>query len=234
MLALFGAGCGGGGGHSAGNAYVYVQWTLADVGNPAKKDLSCPQVGGGDVVLTMVNNATQQTYTDTFPCTSTNYAGTSAYLPSGTYSITMSLYGDMQDYGNTTTLLDQLVATETLLGGENDLGPTDFQVNSFGLGWVVTSGGLASSCAAVGANFVELDVYYSGQTQATAYYLDCYNYSPPLYTLSIPLGTYNVQWQAFLVDANYHDVPGSIGTQLTSYTVSTGVQANLGTAYFAF
>jgi hypothetical protein len=48
------------------------------------------------------------------------------------------------------------------------------------------------------------------------------------------MGDYNVQWQAFLVDANYQDVPGTAGTQLASYPVATGVQANLGKVYFAF
>ena len=239
MLALFGAGCGGG--HSSANAYAYMTWSLYDVGDTAQATpLACADVGAGDIVLTMVNTATQMTYTDTFPCASTNYSGTSAYVPSGTYAITVSLYGDVQDYGNNTTLLDQLSSTQTLVSGGNTLGSSAFLVNSFVLDWVVTSGGLASSCTAVGGRYVELDVTFSGlgQTKPVAYYLDCTGYKPAA-TLSIPMatsttGTYAVTWQAYLVDANKYDVVGSVPTQLAGYTVTNGIQANLGTAYFSF
>lgn len=230
MLALFGAGCGGS--HSKGNAYLYVQWTVADVGSPST-GLNCQDVGAGDVVVTMVNNADpSHPYTDTFPCASQGYTGTTAYVPSGTYSVTVRLYGDAKDYGNATTVLDELTSTQTLMSGANTLPQTDFLVNSFVLGWVVTRGGLSSTCAAVGASYVELDVTFSGQSQPTAYYLDCFGYNPAA-TLSIPMGNYNIKWQAFLVDASYYDVPGSIGTSLASYNVTNGVQADLGTAYFA-
>jgi len=230
MLALFGAGCGSN--QSSANAYVTLQWDIFDVGDTAMNSpLTCADVGGGTIVLTSVNQATQMTYTDTFTCASG--AGSSANLPSGTYSLTVSLYGDRTMYGNSTTLLYQVPYTQTLLSGPNPLPVVDFMVNSFVLGWQVTSGGLATTCTAVGGSYVELDVFFSGQTQATAYYLDCLGYNPAA-TLSIPMGTYNVQWQAFLVDANYQDVPGTAGTQLASYPVATGVQANLGKVYFAF
>lgn len=229
MIALVGAGCGSG--RSKGNAYLNMQWTVADVGDPST-GLDCADVGAGDVVVTMVNTATQTTYTDTFRCDSQGYAGTSAYVPNGTYSITVRLYGDAQVYGNSTTLLDELTSTQPMVAGPNTLPQTDFLVNSFVLGWSVTRGGAASTCAAVGARYVELDVYFSGQTQATAYYLDCSGYNPAA-TLAIPMGTYSIQWQAFLVDANYFDIQTGVSTPLTSYTVTTGVQADLGTAYFA-
>jgi hypothetical protein len=230
MLALFGAGCGSN--QPSANAYVSLQWDIFDVGDTTMNSpLTCADVGGGAIVLTSVNQATQMTYTDTFACATA--AGSSANLPSGTYSLTVSLYGDPTKYGNSTTLLDQVTYTQTLLSGPNPLPVVDFMVNSFVLGWTVTSGGLATTCTAVGGSYVELDIYFSGQTQPTAYYLDCLGYNPAA-TLSIPMGTYNVQWQAFLVDANYRDVPGTAGTQLASYTVATGVQANLGTVYFAF
>jgi len=230
MVALVGAGCGGG--HSKGNAYLSLQWTVADVGDPST-GLNCADVGAGDVVVTMVNNATQTTYTDTFRCDSQGYAGTSAYVPNGVYSVTVRLFGDPQVYLNSTTLLDELSSTQTLVAGANTLPQTDFLVNSFVLGWSVTRGGVASTCAAVGARYVELDVYFSGQKDATAYYLDCSGYNPAA-TLAIPMGTYSIQWQAFLVDGGYYDIiQGGVSTPLTSYTVTTGVQANLGTAYFA-
>ena len=234
MLALFGVGCGGGGGHS--NAFVYAQWTVADLDTPSL-GLYCTDVDAGNVVLSMVNvnDPKQNPYIDTFPCNSLNYAGTSASVPVGTYSITVSLMGDPQVYGNNTTVLDQLGTTQTLGSGTNTLPQSDFQVNSFVLGWSVTSSGLPTTCAGVGARFVALDVTFAGQSQPTPYYLDCYNNGPPLKaTPSLPFGTYSVQWQASLVDANDYYVPGIPTTPLTNYTVTTGVQANLGTAYFAY
>jgi hypothetical protein len=235
-LALIGAGCGGGG-HSSGNAYVSAQWSVADLGNPTK-GLRCEDVGGGDVVVTMFNNARPQdpnppTYT--FPCAS--YAGTTYSVPSGTYTITVSLYGDVKDYGKDPPLLDELSVTQTLLSGTNPLSATDFLVNSFVLGWMVNSG--ATTCTAVGGSYVELDVTFPNQSQPSAYYLDCLGYNPAA-TLSIPIaanyglasGYYSVSLNAYLVDANYTRLVA--GTLSPSYVVTDGVQADLGTAYFSY
>ena len=234
-LALVGAGCGSG--HPKpnrnGDAYVYLTWTVADVGSPTV-GLYCEDVGAGEVEVALSNS--QGTYTDTFPCNSQGYSGTGAYLPSGTYSVRVSLYGDVNVYGNNTTVLDQFPDfTYTVVSGANDIGAFDFALNSFVLGWNVSVGGLPTTCLAVGGRYVELDVYFVGlgQTQATAYYLDCTGYNPAA-TLAIPAGTYGIRWQAFLLDASYYDVPGTFPTPLADYTVNTGLQADLGTAYFAF
>ncbi|HEX7505638.1 MAG TPA: hypothetical protein VF550_02625 [Polyangia bacterium] len=237
MLALFGAGCGGG--HSSGNAYVTAQWSVADLGNPSK-GLRCEDVGGGDVVVTMFNNAYSQDpnpSTATFPCAS--YAGSTYAVPRGTYTIVVSFYGDVKDYGKNPPLLDELSVTQTLVNGPNPLGATDFLVNSFVLGWSVTSGGFSSSCTAVGGSYVELDVTFPSQSQPSAYYLDCLGYNPAA-TLSIPVaanygltsGYYDVSLNAYLVDANYTRL--ATGALLASYRVTDGVQADLGTAYFTY
>jgi hypothetical protein len=223
IVALFGAGCGGG---NKGGTYVDLQWSVADLGDP-NKALYCTDVGAGDVVLDL-QGPVSDSYT--FHCSSPNYEGVTATLPIGTYSITVTLYGDPAIYGDATTVLDSMQSSLTLVSGPNIV-PADFLVNSFVLGWVVTEGGLTSSCQAVGGSYIALDVYYSGQTQATTYYLNCSGYNPAA-TLSIPMGPYNVQWQAFVVDANHYDL--SPGTTMASYTVQTGVQADLGTVYFAF
>lgn len=232
-LTLALVGCGGSGrrGGSGGNAYVTLAWDVADLGSPNVR-LYCEDVGAGDVVLTMTNQNTGATYTDTFPCASANYAGTSDYVPSGPYNITISLYGDARIYGNANTLLDNQADSLTLLAGGNDLGVLAFLVNSFVLRWSISVGGAPSSCAAVGAYYVELDVTYPGATQATAFTFPCNDISNREATLGIPMGDYRVAWQAFLLDANQRDL--SLGTAVQYYDVSSSYQADLGTAYFAF
>jgi hypothetical protein len=225
-------GCGGGHRGSGGNAYVTLAWDVADLGNP-NKNLYCEDVGAGDVVLTMTNQNTGATYTDTFACASPNYAGTSAYVPSGPYDITISLYGDPSIYGNANTLLESQSESFTLLAGGNDLGVLGFLVNSFVLRWSITVGGAPSSCAAVGAYWVELDVTYPGASQATAFTFPCNDISNREATLGIPMGDYRITWQAFLLDANQRDL---LSTVPLYYDVSSSSyqQADLGTAYFAF
>jgi hypothetical protein len=210
-----------------------MQWSVYDLGDTAMAyPLTCADVGAGDVVLTMVNQSTQATYTDTFHCASANYDGTSAYVPSGTYAIKVDLYGDPVVYGNSTTLLDELTSTQALVSGSNPLGVIDFMVNSFVLGWSISYGGVSTTCAAAGASWVELDVYFSGQTKATAYFFPCDVTSYRAATTAIPMGSYSVQWQAYLQDAYYNDL--TTGTQLMSYSVTSAAQADLGYAYFDF
>ena len=223
LLALLG--CGGGSGRPAGDASAYLQWNIYDVGGTTP--LFCADVGAGSIDVTLDTNNTY-----TFACADTyDYIDN---IPSGTYSITVQLYGDPKVYGNSTTLLDQITSTQTLYSGNNTLPEVDFLVNSFVLGWSITSGGLPTTCAAVGASWVALDIYYPGQTQATSYYFACDDVVYRDATLAIPMGPYAVQWQAFLLDAAYRDLTLTPGTQLTSYNVSASVQADLGYVVFPF
>jgi hypothetical protein len=229
-LALFGAGCGGG--HSGGT-YANMQWTLADYGAPLT-DLTCEDVGAGDIVVALQSST--ESFSDTLHCNTQNYS--SAYtVPSGTYSITATLYGDPTVYGNATTVLDTIPQfSQTIVNGPNTVA-LDFLVNSYVLNWSISSGGFATTCASVGARYVELDIYYAGQSTPAAYYFNCNsNYIPSTYiyrdiTTAIDMGSYNIQWQAYLQDANYNDLAS---TQRTSYGVVSRVQAELGTAYFTY
>jgi hypothetical protein len=234
MLALFGAGCGGGGGHSSSGTYVYLQWSLYDLDDTAyTKPLLCEDTGAGVIVLSDASN----TYTDTFNCKTANYEASGHTIPSGTYSLTATLYGDPAVYGNSTTVLDTIeLPTQTLVTGPNTV-VADFLLNSYILNWQITANGAITTCANVGASYVELDIYYAGQTTATAYYFNCAsnrNSSTGLYqdiTTAIAMGSYPIQWQAFLQDAAYKDLAS---TQLATYSVLSGIQANLQTAYFDF
>jgi hypothetical protein len=228
LLALAGLGCGGGGHSSRGgsgySAYLSLQWGVYDVGDTAFANrLDCATVGAGQIVVT-----TDETWQDTFSCASGG--GTTAALPTGTHTLRVTLYGDQAVYGNNSTVLDEISSSQLLGAGTNSPPLVDFLVNSYVLEWTITSGGLATSCAAVGATYVALDVYYSGQSQPTTYYLNCDEGRAA--TTAIAMGSYSIQWQATLVDRNDH--PISLPTARSSYTVTNGLQADLGNVYFPF
>jgi len=238
-LALVSAGCGGGGGGvhptpGTGNAYVYLQWNLYDLGDTVMaQPLLCADAGADVIVLTDA----QGTYSDTFHCNTANYEASGHTIPSGTYALTATLYGDPAVYGNATTVLDTIqLPTQTLVNGPNTV-VADFLLNAYILNWQITAGGAITTCGNVGASYVELDIYYAGQTTATAYYFNCSsnrNSITGLYrdiTTAIAIGSYPIRWQAFLQDVAHKDLAS---TQLAPYSVLSGVQADLQTAYFDF
>lgn len=228
ITALALVGCGG---SSKSSATASLQWSLFDLSDSAmSQSLNCADVGAGAVVLSMQDRATGTTYTDTFVCA--NYAGASEAVPAGTYDVTVTLYGDPKIYGNSNTVLDTLSTPGAVLdSGANTLGATDFLVNSFVLGWTISSGGLSTTCAYAGAADVELDVLFPGQTTPTAYLMPCNDVAYRAATMAIPMGSYTVQWQAFLVDAQGTEVATSTTTQ--SYSVSASAQADLGSVIFS-
>jgi len=233
ITALALVGCGG---SSKSSATASLQWSLFDLSDSAmSQPLRCADVGAGAVVLSMQDSSAGTTYTKTFKCL--DYAGASDVVPAGTYDVTVTLYGDPTIYGNTTTVLDTPPTTgAVLVAGPNALLLTDFLVNSFVLGWSISSGGYSTTCASAGAASVELDVWFPGQTTPTAYSLPCdstavYGAGYRAATMAIPMGPYNVTWQAFLVDAQGTDV--APGTTTQPYPVSAGAQADLGSVIFS-
>jgi len=236
-LALVGAGCGGGG-HTnpgTGGAYVDLQWDIYDLGDTAKaQPMGCQNAGAGVIEL----RDDSAGYLDTFNCKTSVREASGHTVPSGTYSLTMTLYGDPAVFGNSTTVLDTFqLPPQTLFNGPNTV-VAEFWLNAYILAWQITSGGAIVTCADVGARYVELDIYYAGQTTPTAYYLDCLpsNRMPgtSLYraiTSAIALGSYSVRWQAFLQNAAHQDLAS---TQMGAYNVLSEVQADLQTAYFDF
>jgi hypothetical protein len=212
-------GCGSSSKHAAD---AYLKWNIYDLGDTTMAHpLSCADVGAASVVVTLGGIST--------PFSCADYQGYTASVPSGTYSITVELYADAK----ATILLDQITYTQTLVSGTNNIGPENFLVNSFVLGWSISYNGVSTNCASVGADWVALDIYYPGEAQPTSYYLACDDSAEyRAATAAIDMGSYAVKWQAFLLDANYNEL--TTGTQLMSYNVSSSAQADLGTVYFAF
>ena len=235
LLALAGVGCGGGHG-----TYANLQWNVYDVGDAnMAQPLGCDTVGAGDVEVTMVNPATNQTFTDVFHCASRG--GSTATLPTGTYDTTVSLYGDPAIFGNKTTLLDQISSTQNLYSGANNLPVVDLLVNAYVLGWSIWSGTQPSTCTAVGAASVALDIYYGNPTDPVSYTFNCNSNGYRAATTAIAAGNYGIQWQAFLLDAAGNEITS--GSGLTPYSVMNSVdptqaqsrtQADLGTVSFQF
>ena len=218
-------GCGSGKRHSSGSAYATLQWDIFDLGDTTGAyPLACEDIGAGAVVLTMTDAITGENYTDTFDCR--DYQGATAYVPPGTYTATLELHSSTPVAAGASTLLDQVVVDGiAMYAGANDLSVADFFVNSFVLNW--------ESCA--GGAKVELDIYFPGQTQPTAYELWCQDayYSPATgyryATMAIPYGSYAISWQAFLQTASGLTLYSS---PLTNYNVQTYVQAELYTSAF--
>jgi hypothetical protein len=215
-------GCGSSSKHSAD---AYLNWNIYDLSDTTMANfLSCADVGAASVVVTL----------DGLPPYKFACADNNDYIlgvPSGTYSITVELYAD----ANATILLDHIPTyTQTLLSGTNNIGPVNFLVNSFVLGWSISYNGVSTTCAAVGAAWVALDIYYSGEAQPTSYYLACDSaeYRAATAAIEMQQNPYTVTWKAFLLDAN--DIELLPGTQLMSYNVYSSTQADLGTVYFAF
>jgi len=210
-------GCGSSNHHTAD---AYLKWNIYDLSDTTMAHPhTCANVGAASVRVTLAGLPPYN-----FAC-----ADNQDYIlgvPSGTYSITVELYADSQE----TILLDQMIYTQTLLSGTNDIGPANFLVNSFVLGWAISYNGVSTTCASVGAEWVALDIYYPGEAQPTSYYLACDEYLAA--TAAIDMGPYAIKWQAFLLDANDNEL--TTGTQLMSYNVSYSTQADLGTVYFAF
>jgi hypothetical protein len=217
-------GCGSSSKHSA-DAYASFAWNIYALGSTAS--LTCGDVGADTVEVTSIDQATHDQYVDSFACA--KYQDYTAYLPSGNYEITVRLYDKKSGI-----LLYDTSSSQTLFSGSNTLPVVNFWVNSFVLGWSITSNGVGTTCAAVGASWVALDVYYSpSQTVATTYYLPCDDSIEYVAaTEPIPAGPYAVTWQAFLLDNNDREL--TFGTQLMSYNVSYSAQADLGDVHFAF
>jgi hypothetical protein len=227
--------CGGGGGnHGSGSAYAVLNWNIFDVAGITPLD--CVDVGAGSLDVIMANQATGKEYKDTILCSSPNYEANTIYVPAGDYIITIKLFSDATLYGDEMTEFDEISSPMTLLSGPNDLGTVDFNVNSFVLDWYITDGGLEATCAEVGGYTVELDVLFQGQTTPTVYSFACD--LAPQATMALQLGTYAIQWQTVLLDANNRELttytPAKNFNVINPLVATQRVQADLGYVTFAF
>jgi len=152
-------GASGGGSHCAADATpsFTVRWSLED---RARQPTTCSAVGGATMDLDVLDVATSQVTHDTFACDS--FAGTSAALAPGEYSVAMRLRNAAGD------LLSEAIAPTTYridAGCVTDLGLVPFEANVTAtdpyitLSWTIDRvlTGAALTCADAHADKVALD-----------------------------------------------------------------------------
>jgi hypothetical protein len=234
------AGCGGGhsggrGGGGAGTGYATLAWRIYDIEAPSYTGpgLACNVVGAAQVSVILTSaDPNVAPYTQTALCS--DYALSTADIPTGSYTATFTLLGDPQIYGNTATVLDSFPADGTfhILAGANDFTQTSyapFVVQSFTASWGIYSGTTPTSCAAVGATYVYLDFLVPGASTWVSSPFDCTFGAGTSYAIPPTSGT--VQWSLSLVNAAGTDIqvlPGG------AVTLPATTNVNLTAQYFSF
>lgn len=227
-------GCGGKSSGSSGSAYAAFDFRVYDLNGSTP--VTCADVGAAQVVTTLVNVATNEQFTNSFPCNDATWAYTIPAVPVGDYYITYELHSATPTAGNTLLDIQTFPASSTdsyhLARGTSTLEGVDFMVNAFDVAWGITKGGVSASCGQVGGTTVRLDVMYPSATQATSYYFDCVEYEG--LTMGIPVSdtdlSYPVTWKMVLLNAANQTL-GS--TQSFSYTVSYDKNALLPAVTFS-
>jgi hypothetical protein len=220
-------------GSSSNDASASFQWSIYDIEDTAQKSpLSCSEVGASQVAVTLTNQASPQNpFTNLFSC-SLMQASTSS-VPAGDYTVGFDLYGDLTTYVNSITLLASFDGSSTyhLYAGTNDYrsATPPFYVQSILVDWAVYSQGVPTTCAAMGAQYVDLEYTVGGSSTQIASRFDCTVASAGT-SFPIPFGAKSVQWQLFLVDPS-----GQAIVSLPGATVAVPNKAdiNLGTQSFS-
>jgi hypothetical protein len=228
VAALALAGCGS----SSSDASASFQWSIYDIEDTTMKSPRlCSDVGASQVVLTLTNDATGGVYQNPFSC-SLMQASTSS-VPAGDYTVGFDLYGDVTTYGNSTTLLDSFDGSSTyhLYAGTNDYrnATPPFFVQSILVDWALYSQGVSTTCAAMGAQYVDLEFTVGGSSTPITSRFDCTTVSAGT-SFPIPFGTTSVQWQLFLVDPSGQDIVSLPGATVA---VPSNTDINLGTQSFS-
>ena len=248
LSALALVGCGGGpkhnppggtGGTGGTNGYASFSWDIYDA--TATTILPCAQVGAAKVVVTLFPepSGTPAYKQDAVSCAAGEIS--TSYVPAGSYWVQLDLYGDPAIYGNADTPLDSFSLADSsgtplvfpLGPGFNDYrGSTGaFVVRSFLVGWSVYVSSVLSSCAAVGATYVDLDFAVGSSSAWVTSRFACATGEGASY--AIPYGETTAQWRLYLVDAAGNDIPPAAalgGTVGVSATADVG----LGTQIFSF
>jgi hypothetical protein len=243
QVALVGAlalvGCGGG--HSSGPGYGVFAWRIFDIEDTQfTSALLCSQAGAGSVDVTLFDRTGAAVPNSTVTALCTDGYVSTPEVPAGPYTLQFDLYGDQTVYGNDSTLLDSYYNnTETYPIGP---GMSDYrsrvyaplQVRSFVVGYTIYYQSVLSTCAAVGASYVDLDFTVTGSTAVVTSRLPCQYVVGASYgqgaSFPIPFDATSAQWSLYLVDAAGKDIQSIAGT-----TVSVSGQADvrLGTQTFS-
>jgi hypothetical protein len=124
-----------------------VGWSLVYIGS--NQAVACDVAGTPTVKLLMENVATNQLYTDDFPCSA--QGGDSRKLPPGTYHVKIAL---LNPQGKEVSNADG----RFVLGrhGLTDLGVIGFEIQSFQISWSLARGRMSLACKDVDAKSVNL------------------------------------------------------------------------------
>ncbi len=220
------AGCGS----SSSGASASFQWSICDIEDTAQKSpLTCPEVGASQVVLTLTNQATGDVYQNPFSCSLRQVSTPS--VPAGNYAVRLDLDGDPKTYGNATTLLDSFDGSSTyqLYAGTNDFrnATPPFFVRSLLVDWAVYSQGVSTTCAAMGAQYVDLEFTVGGSSTPITSRFDCTTVSAGT-SFPIPSGATSVVWQLLLVDASGQaivNLPGATVAVPSNTDIDLGTQS---------
>jgi hypothetical protein len=211
VCALALAGCGSG--HSSGGPgsglFIWASYDMEDT--QYSMPLTCAEVGGGNVVLTLTNQATGVAYPQApAGCAAGQIITTD--VPAGAYTLRFELYGDPIIYGNTTPLLDFFDTVETfhIAGGMTDFSRqtyAPFQIRSFVLGWDIYYRSVVSTCASVGASYVDLDFTATGSSTVVTSRFSCASGDrgsggAGVGSFAIPYDATSATWQLYLLNAS--------------------------------
>jgi len=218
---------------TGGAGYGIFVWNIYDIEDTNyTTPFTCAETGGGSVVVTLWDPATNLSYTqDPVSCAAGQMS--TADVPAGRYVVGFDLYGDPTVYGAAPVLLDSFDATGTfdIYAGMNDFRSevAPFRVQSLVVSWAFVSGSAASYCAMVGAQYVDLDFLAEGGASWVTSRFNCV--SGAGVGFPIPFGPATVQWQLVLVDAANQEIAVLPGT---SVGLPPATDVNLGTQIFPF
>jgi hypothetical protein len=247
MLALFGAGCGGGSSRS-GEGYASFAWDIYDIQDTTYSTrLTCASVGAGSVVVTLMAYPTGAVVGQyTVSCSGSNMEMSTAYVPTGSYTVGFDLYGDPTIYGNASTLLDSFdmvdssgaTAVFRILSGLNDFrgSVAAFVKRSFVLDWGIYYQQAPTTCSAMYATGVDLDFALLGSTTWVTSPFNCTtgagtSYAIPAYEPTTGQAATAVQWRLYLVDQSGKDIASVNGGTVG---IPASADIDLGTQYFTF
>jgi hypothetical protein len=240
------AGCGGGSGHpngggGGGTGYGIFSWRIFDIEDTVKSSagFACNDVGGGTVVVTLTDQATNAVYTEPDVNCADGQMST-GYLPTGVYTVGFQLFGDPAIYGSSDALLDSFTATGTfhVLGGANDFRAeyAPFAVQRFLVSWDLYYQSAPTTCAAEGGVYVYLDFLVDNSATWVTTPFNCNAGTGTSYTIPLMEGTVQLgaraQWSLSLIDASGKGVIQQIDGAPVMLPSNTDV--SLGRPYFSF
>ena len=165
-----------------------VGWDLVDIDvNDRGAHITCKEAGTPTVELTMVNNRTQETHKQTFPCEA--MGADSDPLPGGHYAVKIALKNDKGVEMSNQFGPDWTLVRDSL----TDLGVVTFPIQSFLLHWTLARGQQSLSCQEANAKTVNIITRRNSESEVI-YAFPCEAGSGATTAIAVP-GTYSVRVQ---------------------------------------